>query len=241
MDEEIQQLEDAGIISRSMSDWASPILVVHKKPVPQDPKSSNKKQFNLRLYIDYRKLNSQIITVRLVKSNGTLGKVVASYPLPTIDMLLARFKDCKYFSTLDLRLGYYHIKPTKEALAKTTFVTDKGKWQFHSLPFSINLGPSVFIYVLGTTLRHCQAFALNYLDELLIFLKSWEDHLEHLKQVFKALQGADLKIKKSKCKFLKPKVHYLGYLVGADGVEPLPEKLEAIQKLAAPQNMAKLR
>ena len=151
VDEEIQQLEDAGIISRSMSNWASPILVVTKKPMPHDPKSSNKKQFNLTLRIDYRKLNSQIIMARQVKSNGTLGKVVASYPLPTIDTLLVRFKDCKYFSTLDLRSGYYHIKLTKEALAKMAFVTDKGKWQFHSLPFGINLGPSVFSYVLGTT------------------------------------------------------------------------------------------
>ena len=171
---------------------------------------------------------------RQVKSNGTLGKVVASYPLPTIDTLLARFKDCKYFSTLDLRSGYYHIKLTKEALAKTAFVTDKGKWQFHSLPFGINLGPSVFSYVLGTILRHCQAFALNYLDDIIIFSKSWEDHLEHIEQVFKALQGADLKIKRSKCEFFKSKVHYLGYLVGADRVEPLPKKLEAIRKLAAP-------
>ena len=83
VDEEIQQLEDAGIISRSMSDWASPVLVVPKKPAPQDPKSSGKKQFNLRLCTDYRRLNNQIITVRQIKSNGTLGKVVASYPLPT--------------------------------------------------------------------------------------------------------------------------------------------------------------
>ena len=121
------------------------------------------------------------------------------------------------------------------------FVTDKGKWQFHSLSFGINLGPSVFSYVLGTMLRHCQAFALNFLDNIIIFSKSWEYHLEHLEQVFKALQGADLKIKKSKYEFFKSKVHYLGYLVGADGVEPLPEKLEAIQKLAAPQNMDELR
>ena len=92
VDEEIQQLEDAGIISRSMSNWASPILVVPKKPMPQDPKSSNKKQFNLRLFIDYRKLNSQIIMVRQVKFNGILGKVVASYPLPTIDTLFVRFR-----------------------------------------------------------------------------------------------------------------------------------------------------
>ena len=70
---------------------------------------------------------------RQVKSNRTLGKIVANYPLPTIDTLLARFKGCKYFSTLNLRSGYYHIKLTKEASAKMVFVTDKGKWQFHSL------------------------------------------------------------------------------------------------------------
>ena len=127
MDEEIQQLEDVGIISSSMSNWASPILVVPKKPMPQDPSPPNKKQFNLTLCINYRKLNSQIIMARRVKSNRTLGKVVANYPLPTRDMLLARFKGCKYFSTLNLRSGYHHIKLMKEALTKTAFVTDKGK------------------------------------------------------------------------------------------------------------------
>ena len=88
--------------------------------------------------------------------------------------------------------------------------------------------------MLGTTLKHCQVFALNYLHNVIIFLKNWKEHLEHLKEVFKALQEADLKIKESKCDFFKSKVHYPGYLVGVDGVEPLPEKLEAIQKLAAP-------
>ena len=149
VDEEIQQLEEMQV---SYPGPCPTGPTQSKKPTPQDPKSPNKKQFNLRLCINYRKLNSQIITARQVKSNGTLGKVVASYPLPTIDTLLARFKDCKYFSTLDLKSGYYHIKLTKETSAKTAFVTDKGKWQSHSLPFRINLGPSAFSYVLGTTL-----------------------------------------------------------------------------------------
>ena len=91
--------------------------------MPQDQSPPNKKQFNLRLCINYRKLNSQIITARQVKSNRALGKVEANYPLPTIDTLLARFKGYKYFSTLNLRSGYYHIKLTKEALAKIAFVT----------------------------------------------------------------------------------------------------------------------
>ena len=124
---------------------------------------------------------------RQVKLNGTLGRLVANYPLPTIDTLLERFKGCKYFSTLDLRSGHYHIKLTKEALAKMAFVTDKGKWQFHSLPFGINLGPLAFSYVLGTNLKHCQSFALNYLANIIIFLKNWKEYVEHLKEVIKAL------------------------------------------------------
>ena len=70
-------------------------------------------------------------------------------------------------------------------------------------------------------MKHCQAFALNYLDDIIIFLKSWKEHLEHLKEVFKALQEGGLKIKQSKCEFFKSKVHYVGYLVGVDGVEQL--------------------
>ena len=135
----------------------------------------------------------------------------------------------------------YHKWVTKEALAKTAFVTDKGKWQFHSLPFRINLGPSAFSYVLGTTLKHCQAFALNYLDDIIIFLKNWKEHLEHPQEVFKALQEADLKLKRVSVSSSSQKVHYLGYIVGADGVEPLPEKLEASQKLAAPHNVDELK
>ena len=101
MDQEIKQLEEAGIISRSISDWASPILVVPKKderPVPTKPNSSSsnlakpKKEFNLRLCINYRKLDSHIVTARQIKSDGGIGKVITNCPLPTIDNLLARFK-----------------------------------------------------------------------------------------------------------------------------------------------------
>ena len=153
MDREITQLEEVGIISRTMSDWASPILVVSKKderPIPTKLNSSMgnstkpKKEFNLRHCINYRKLNSHIVTARQIKSDGSIGKVIANYPLPTIDSLLARFEGGKYFSTVDLRSGYYHIRLSKEAADKTAFVIDKGKWIFHSLPFSISIGPSAF-------------------------------------------------------------------------------------------------
>ena len=199
-----------------------------------------KKQFNLRLCIDYHKLNIRILTARQLKADGRLGKVVANLLLPTTDNLLAHFKDCKYFSTLDLHSGYYHTKLTLEAVEKTAFIIDKGKWKFHSLPFGINLGPSAFSYVLGKVLAAFHNFALNYLDHIIIFSRTWEDHLRHLQEVFQQLKHADLKIKCSKCKVFKSKVHYHGCLVGVDGVQPLLEKLEAIKKLLAPINMDKL-
>ena len=86
-----------------------------------------------------------------------------------------------------MRSCYYHIYLTKEAAEKTAFVMDKGKWIFHSLPFGINIGPSAISYVLGKVLAQCTQFVLNYLDEILIFSKIWQDHLKHLEEVFKHL------------------------------------------------------
>ena len=237
IDQEIKHLEDAGIISYLMSNWASPILVVPKKPVLNTSNTKDNKQFNFRLCTNYCKLNIRILTARQIKADGKLGKVVENYPLPTIDNLLAHFKDCKYFSTLDLQSRYYPINLTPEAGEKMAFMIDKGKWKFHSLPFSINLGPSIFYYVLGKVLVSCHNFALNYIDDIIIFSRMWEEHLECLEEVFKQLKHADLKIKCSKCKFFKSKVHYLGYLVSVNGVQPLPDKLEAMKKLLAPTNI----
>ena len=110
VDQEIKQLEDAGITSHLLSNWASPILVIIKKPNLNVSSTRDNKQFNLRLCIDYHKLNNRILTARQIKADGRLGKVVANYQLPTIDNLLAHFKDCRYFSTLDLQFGYCHIK-----------------------------------------------------------------------------------------------------------------------------------
>ena len=130
VDHEIKQLEEVGITSQSMSDWASPILVVPKKQdcmEANNSKSSNNGKFSLQLCINYRKLNSHIQTSHKIKANGSLGKVISSYPLLTIDSILACFNGWKYVSTINLRSGYYHIRLSKEAAEKTVFVSDKGK------------------------------------------------------------------------------------------------------------------
>ena len=218
IDQEIKQFEEADIISCSMSNWAWLILVMPKKPDQNASNPMDTKQFNLRLCIDYWKLNNRILTARQIKADGKLGKIVSNYPPPTIGNLLAGFEDCKYFSTLDMWSRYYYIKLTPEAAEKMAFVIDKGKWEFHLLPFGINLGPSAFSYVLGKVLASCHKFALNYLDDIINFSRTWEEHLEHLEEVFKQLKYADLKIKCTKCKVFKAKVHYLSYLVDVDGV-----------------------
>ena len=91
VDQEIKQLEDVSIISHSMSNWASPIIIVPKKADPNIASTTKDKQFNLQLYIDYHKLNSKILTDKQIKADGKVGKVVVNFPLPTIDSLLAHF------------------------------------------------------------------------------------------------------------------------------------------------------
>ena len=156
-----------------MSNWASSILVAPKKANPNIASNNKDKQFSLHLCIDDHKLNSRILTARQIKADGRLRKVVSNYPLPTIDNLLAHFKVCQYFSTLHLHSGYYHIKLTLEAAEKTTFIIDKGKWKFHSLPFSINLGHNAFLYVLGKVLAPCLESTLNYYQGKWKLSKNW--------------------------------------------------------------------
>ena len=222
---------------------ASLILIVPKKQDCMDDNKSkgcNNGKFNLQLCTDYRKLNNHIQTACQIKANGSLGKVISNYPLLTTDNILAHFNGCKYFSTIDLRSGYYHIRLNKEAAEKIAFVTNKGQWIFHPLPFGINISPSAFSYVLAKVLEQCSEFALNYLDDIMVFSETCRSHLKHLEEVFKWLQEADLKIKCSKCEFFKSKVHYLGYLAETDGVQPLPEKVATIQALGLPKDIQEL-
>ena len=101
---ETKRLEEAGLISRSLSNWSAPCMVVPKKQDPDNPH-----EVQLRMVIDYRQLNKRIITSRAPDRNGKIGKVISNYPIPTIESLLARLEGCKYFSILDLRSGYHHI------------------------------------------------------------------------------------------------------------------------------------
>ena len=152
VDDEIKLQEDAGCISKSLSNWASPICIVRKITDPSQP---NKLQ--LRMCIDYRKVNQSLIMAH----NNSNGKVVSTFPLPKIQELLSRLIDCKYFSSLDLHSGYYHIGLTEEAKKKTTFVMADGKYQWNVVPFGLATIISTFKYLMSKVLTGLNHFAFT--------------------------------------------------------------------------------
>ena len=132
---EIKCQEDAGCISKSLSNWASPICIVKKKPHPSQPI-----KLKLRMCIDYRKVNQSLIPA----NNNSNGKVVLTFALLKIQELLSRLIHCKYFSSLDLHSGYYHISLTEEAKKKTASITADGKYQWNIVPFGLATAVSTF-------------------------------------------------------------------------------------------------
>ena len=228
----IKRLEEAGLISRSLSNWSAPCMVVPKKQDPDKPH-----EVQLRMVIDYRQLNKRIITSRVPNRKGKIGKVISNYLIPTIESLLARLEGCKYFSNLDLRSGYHHIGLSEQSNPLTAFTTHSGKFQWNVLSFGIGIGVQTFSFVLNKAIGHCSDFATNYLDDIIVFSRTAEDHMEHFERIFAALQMADLKIKISKCEFFKKHISYLGFLIGETGIHCDKSKVETINKIATPTSI----
>ena len=184
-------------------------MVIPKK---QDTDKPNEVQ--LRMVIDYRQLNKRILTSRALDRNGKVGKVVSNYPIPTVESLLARLEGCKYFSILDLRSGYHHMGLSENSKPLIMFTMHSGKFQWNILPFGIGIGVQTFSFVINKAIGQCSDFAANYLDDIIVFSRTVENHIDHLERGFTMLQRADLKIKASKCEFFKSHVCYLGFLIG---------------------------
>ena len=222
---ELEILERAGVIKRSMSPWASPIVIVPKKSEPGEPPRR-------RMCVDYRMLNSLLPPVN--KAHSKAKGIVTLVPLPKIDEIYAQLQGLKIFSALDMRSGYFHIELSEDAKPKTAFVPGGphgSKYQFNRCPFGLSQAPAYFQRLVHEVLRGLP-FRFGYLDDILIFSSRVEVHLEHLRKVFLRLREAKLKLKASKCSFFKKHIQYLGHLVSGDGIEPLPEKLEAVEKHA---------
>ena len=225
---EIESLERAGFITKSMSKWASPIVIVPKKSAPGEPPKR-------RLCVDFRKVNE--LQQEVITAGKTKGQI-SIHPLPKINKMYAKLKGAKVFSTIDLRSGYHHIALGKSSRAKTTFVMPFGKYKFLMVPFGLAQAPAYFQLLMNKVLKGLK-FAMTYPDDIIIFSQDELQHLEHLEIVFSRLREAGLKMKRSKCDFFKSEIHYFGHLISPEGISPLPNKLNSIKHICLCQTVRK--
>nr|XP_057906640.1 uncharacterized protein LOC131104002 [Doryrhamphus excisus]XP_057906648.1 uncharacterized protein LOC131104002 [Doryrhamphus excisus] len=212
----LQDLLRAGIIKESRSPYASPIVIVRKK------------NGAVRMCIDYRLLNSRTIPDQ--------------YTTPCIDDVLDSMTGSKWFSVLDLRSGYYQIAMAEEDKEKTAFICPLGFFQFERMPQGITGAPATFQRLMEKAVGDMNLLeVLVYLDDLIVFGRTLEEHEERLLKVLDRLAEVGLKISVDKCQFCLPKVQYLGHIVSADGVSPDPAKVEVVTNWPQPTHLKALQ
>lgn len=215
---EVQELLDKGFIRPSNSPWASPVVLA--------PKADG----SLRFCIDYRKLNA------------LATEKEPAYPLPRIEEVLDHLGKAKFFSTLDLCAGYWNVPMAEESIPKTAFVTQQALYEWLVMPFGLRDAPKTFQKLMDVVLSGLTwKCALVYLDDVVIFSDTVEQHLADLRAVFERLRAAGLKVKVSKCKFFAKEVDYLGHSISSEGVKPKGKNIEAIRDLPEPRNVTELR
>ena len=164
-----------------------------------------------------------------------------AYPLPRIDATLESLAGSKLFSTLDLAAEYWQVEVEEEDKKKTAFSTMQGHFEFNAMLFGLTNSPATFQRLMESTLAGLTpAECLIYLDDIVVFSSTFEDHLHRLKQGFERLRVAGLHLKPSQCHFCLPQVKYLGHIVSAEGIQPDPAKLEAVVKYPTPRNIEEL-
>jgi hypothetical protein len=213
---QLTELIEMDFIQPSKSPFGAPILFVRKK--------SGK----LRLCVDYRMLNKLTIKNR--------------YPLPRIDELLDQLYGATVYSKLDCQSGYWQIRIKEEDVPKTAFRTRYGHFEWNVLPFGLTNAPATFQTLMNNILRpYLDKFVVVYLDDILIFSKTPEEHLQHVDTILQVLQQHKIYCGLDKCAFGLKEVDFLGHVVSADGVKPDPKKVQAVQDWPVPKTLREVR
>ena len=188
--------------------------------------------------MDLRKLNSKTVT-----DAYAIQRVEDSLPLLPDHCLSFYFAGAKYFSKLDFRSGFWQVEINEEDKHRTAFqVGGFGFYEFNCMPFGLCTSPASFQRLMETcmgelNIRDC----LLYLDDVIIFSSTFEEHLERLKTVFSRSKQHNLKLKPSKCEFLRSEVTYLGHVVSEAGIRTDPEKTKAVKNWPVPKNVKQVR
>jgi hypothetical protein len=164
------------------------------------------------------------------------------YPFPRIDDIFYQLKDAKIFSKIDLRSGYHQVRIKEEDINKTSFKMRYGHYEFTMVPFGLSNAPVVFMCLMNGVFRnYLDKFVIVFLDDILIYSKSEEEHEKHLRMVLQVLREHQLYAKLSKCSFYQRKIHYLGHIISEEGIVVDPEKIRAIEGWPVPKNVSEVR
>ena len=201
-----------GFITPSKAPFASPVLFAEKP------------NGGLRFCVDYRRLNE------ITKRNR--------YPIPLIDEVLARVQGCKYLTRLDIIAAFNKLRMHPDSEDYTTFVTSLGSYKYRVLPFGLTNGPATYQQYMNDILfEYLNDFCQAYLDDILIYSRTKEDHVAHVRQVLQKLREAGLQADIMKCEFHVQETRFLGLLVSTEGLRVDPDKISAIQQWAIPTNL----
>ena len=213
---QLESLMNHGFIEPSSSPYGAPVFFVKKS------------DGSLRLVCDWRPLNK--ITT----------KVQAC--LPNIDDLFDTVRGAQYFSKLDLMSGYHQVRIKQEDIPKTAINTPFGHYQFRVMGFGLTNAPASFTALMNSVLRpFIRVCVVVFLDDILIFSRTWSDHLKHLDEILSALESQELYCKLSKCEFALLVVKFLGHVLTGNSLEPDPDKLKAVKEWPAPTSVTEVR
>ena len=217
---QLNEMQESGVIRPSKSPWASPVVLVRKRDGTH------------RFCVDYRALNS------VTKSD--------SFPLPRIDELLDQLGKAKYFSTIDLASGFWQIRMHPMSQEKTAFITHQGLYEFKVMPFGLTNAPAVFQRLMEQVIAPLRVapgpeYVSAYLDDVLVFSRTLEDHLTHLRAIIQRIDKVGLKLKPAKCKFAQKELEYLGHIVSRDGLKTNPRLVAAVKEFPTPRAVSDVR